>query len=453
LENELGDLYTICKGAWQASENVSIAGKEPMKRRNVLRGSKTVASIVRLSHAGYWVFIVAMLLTPFVSSADVVTEWNEKAVACTLEAKQLPFVATRTMAAVHTAMFDAVNSIEGHLTPYKIKATSPKGSSPEAAAVSAAYSVLLKLCSEQKADLDAAYRASLAQIPDGDGKSAGVAIGEKVASQILELRSSDGANAPNVYRPATTPGVYIATTLPIGTSWGSVVPWVLELGSQFRPSPPTSLNSQEWAHDYNEIKDLGAKKSSLRTAEQSDIARFWVITGPSSWDPLVRQLASAPGRTLLANARLFAMVEMAGADAYISVFDAKYTFNFWRPVTAIRNGDNDGNDATFRVPDWEPLIDTPLHPEYPCAHCITSAAVGTVLESEFGEGAVPVLTMTSPTAPGVVRKWTSIREWKDEVSAARIYGGIHYRNSIVVGQQMGRKIGTLIVQKCLRPLP
>ncbi|HMK28043.1 MAG TPA: vanadium-dependent haloperoxidase, partial [Terriglobales bacterium] len=179
--------------------------------------------------------------------------------------------------------------------------------------------------------------------------------------------------------------------------------------------------------------------------------RFWAITGPASWDPIVRQLADFPSRRLVENARLFALVEMAAADAYIAVFDAKYTFNFWRPITAIRNGDLGGN-AAMRIPDWEPLIDTPLHPEYPCAHCITSAATGTVLQAEFGRGTVPPLIMSSAASPGVVRKWTSIKNWMDEVSAARIYGGIHYRNSMDVGQAMGRRIGELAVQNYLRPV-
>jgi hypothetical protein len=393
----------------------------------------------------------AILLVPAFAAADVVTEWNERALACTAEAKQLPFVAARTMAMVHTAMFDAVNSIDGRYMPYKVKVPAPPGSSSQAAAVAAAHTVLLNLFPEQKTSLDASYAASLAQFPEGSGKTAGITIGEKAAAEIIALRASDGANAPNVYRPSASPGVYVSTTLPIGTAWGGVTPWVMDRGSQFRPAPPPSLTSREWASDYNEVKDLGWKKSTSRTSEQSDIGRFWTITGPQSWDPVVRQLAAAPGRSLLANARLFALTEIAGADAYIAVLDAKYTFNFWRPITAIRNGDMDGNDDTARVPDWEPLIDTPLHPEYPCAHCITSAAVGTVLESEFGKGTVPVLTMTSPTAPGVTRKWTSIKEWEDEVSAARIYGGIHYRNSAAVGQAMGRKIGDLAVQRYLKP--
>ncbi|HYT24462.1 MAG TPA: vanadium-dependent haloperoxidase [Candidatus Polarisedimenticolia bacterium] len=399
-----------------------------------------------------WFLTFAILFVPACAMADAVTEWNEKALAAATQAKQLPFVSTRTMALVHTAMFDAVNSIEGRCAPYKFKVSAPAGSSSEAAVVAAAHAVLLSLFPEQKADLDAAYAASLARIPEGSGKTAGIGVGEEIAVKILALRASDGSDAPNVYKPATTPGAYIPTALPIGSHWGNVTPWVMKRGSQFRPAPPPVLNGPVWARDYNEIKDLGAKKSTVRTAEQTDIARFWILAGPASWEPIVRHMALTPGRSLIQNARLFALVEIAAADAYIAVFDGKYTFQFWRPITAIRNGDINGNAATTRVPDWEPSIDTPLHPEYPCAHCITSAAVATVLESEFGNGAIPVVTMSSPTAPGVTRKWTRIWDWADEISAARIYGGIHYRNSTVVGQAMGKKIGELAFQNCLKPI-
>ena len=395
-------------------------------------------------------FAVAVLI-PAVSVADVVTEWNEKAGTCLLEAKVYPFVGTRVMAIVHTAMFDAINSIEGRYRPYKFKVSAPAGSSTEAAGVAAAHASLLGLFPEQKAALDTAYAASLAKIPDGPGRSGGIAVGEEVAAKVLASRASDGADAANTYRPVTTPGAYITTTLPVGTQWGSVTPWVMERGSQFHPAPPPALTSAEWAADYNEIKEMGGKKSERRTSAQTEMARFWTITGPQSFDPIVRLLANAPGRSLSQNARLFALVEMAVADSYIAVFEAKYSFNFWRPVTAIRNGDLDGNNATTRDANWEPLVDTPLHPEYPCAHCINSGAARAVLESEFGTGPNP-LTMTSATAPGVVHKWGSIGEYAEEVALARIYGGLHYRNSTVVGKAMGKKIGELAVQNYLKPI-
>jgi hypothetical protein len=400
-----------------------------------------------------WIVAATMFVFfPALASADTITEWNEKALAASTQAKQLPFVATRTMAAVHTAMFDAINSVEGRYSSYKVKVSAPSGSSAEAAGVAAAHAVLVKLFPDQSATLDAAYQSSLSRIPDGNGKTAGTIVGEEVAARTLALRASDGADAANAYRPRTAPGVYVTTALPIGSQWGAVTPWVMERGSQFRCSPPPALASREWANDYNEIKDLGGKKSTVRTARQTEIARFWTMVGPGGWDPIVRQLAATPGRSLIQNARLFALVEMAAADAYISVFDAKYEFQFWRPITAIRNGDTDGNDATTRDAAWEPLIDTPMHPEYPCAHCITSAAVAAVLESEFGAGPVPVLTLTSTTAPGITGKWNSIKEWKEEVSAARVYGGIHYRNSTVVGREMGSKIGQRAIQNYLTQL-
>jgi hypothetical protein len=347
-------------------------------------------------------------------------------------------------------MFEAVNSVEHGYAPYKVKVSAPSGSSAEAAAIAAAHTVLVELFRDQGKDLDAAYTASLAVVPDGSAKESGVAVGEKVAGEIISLRANDGADAPNQYRPVTAPGVYVVTTLPVGSQLPGVTPWLMERASQFRPGPPPPLTSREWARDYNELKDWGGKTSRSRTAEQTEIGRFWGILGPPCWDPIVRELAAAPGRTLLQNARLFALVEMAAADSYIAVFDAKYTYNFWRPITAIRNGDLDGNDETVRVADWEPLIETPLHPEYPCAHCINSGAVAAVLESEFGNGPTPGLNMTSSGLPGVVRRWSSISEWADEMALARIYGGVHYRNSIVVGKAMGKSIGQLAVSSYLK---
>jgi hypothetical protein len=404
---------------------------------------------MRITQLRACVLFAAAILFPSLLAADMVTEWNQKANACVLEANILPFAGTRVMAIMHTAMFDAINSIEGRYTPYKFKVAAPAGSSSAAAGAAAAHATLVALFPEQKAALDAAYAATLAQVPDGARRTAGIAVGEEVAAKVLAWRASDGANAPNTYRPVTTPGAYITTTLPVGTQWVSMTPWVMERPSQFHPAPPPALSSAEWAADYNEVKELGEKKSTRRTAEQTETGRFWTITGPQSFDPIVRQLASAPGRSLSQNARLFALVEMAVADSYIAVFEAKYTYNFWRPITAIRNGDIDGNEATVRDPSWEPLVDTPLHPEYPCAHCINTGSARAVLESEFGTGPNP-LTMTSPTAPGAVHKWASIGDYAEEVAMARIYGGLHYRNSTVVGKDMGKKIGELAVQNYLK---
>jgi hypothetical protein len=262
-------------------------------------------------------------------SADVVIEWNEIAIATSTTAKQPPFEASRTMAIVHTAIFDAVNSIEPQYTPYKIKIDAPARSSVEVAAISAAYTTLVALFPDQKHSLDSAYTNSLSKISDnGDSKNNGIAVGQKAAAAILAVRHSDASDAPNLYQPKTTAGVYVPTMLPIGSTWGNVKPWVMQSGSQFRPGPPPDLASQEWTRDFEESKALGGKKSTIRTSEQTEIAKCWTLTGPASWDPIVRQLAASPGRSIVQNARLFALVEIATADAYISVFDAKYACQF-----------------------------------------------------------------------------------------------------------------------------
>jgi PAP2 superfamily len=400
--------------------------------------------------ATWLTLVIALLSIPALAVADVVTEWNEIAVATAAAGKHGASDASRTTALVHATVFDAVNAIEARYTPYKIKVSAPAGASAEAAAVGAAHAVLVRLYPDQKNALDQQLAKGLAGIPDGTAKRDGIAVGNKVAAGMVALRMNDGATAPNTYRPVTAPGVYVPTTLPVSTQWVQMTPWLLERPSQFRPGPPPALTSEQWARDCNEVREIGGLKSTVRTAEQTDIARFWTVVGPASWDPVLRAVAATPGRTLVQNARLFALGELAAADAYIAVFDAKYGYNLWRPITAIRNGDMHGNGAMTRVADWEPLVVTPLHPEYPCAHCITSAAIAAVLEHEFG-ATFPEVTMTSPTAPGVVRRWTSAKAFTDEVSVARIYGGIHYRTSTVVGQAMGRQIGEFAVQKYMTP--
>ena len=395
---------------------------------------------------------IALLLAPAIACADVIAQWNEKAIAIATAGGQNPLVVSRTVAIVHTAMFDAVNSIENRYAPYAVRVSAQPGSSAEAAAVTAAYAALAALLPSQEPELEAEYSSSLARIVDGHGREAGVAVGKQVAAEILARRAGDRANISKPYRPFTSPGVYVPTVLPLAPHWGDVTPWVMERGSQFRPGPPPPLTSEQWARDYNEIKALGAKSNSARSPGQTDSARFWIVVGPASWFPIVRQIADASSRSLIDNARLLALIAIATADAYVAVFDAKYAYNFWRPITAIRNGDIDGNEATSLDPAWEPLIDTPPHPEYPCAHCITSAAVATILDAEFSAEAISTVTMKSPTAPGVVRKWNSTKEYVAEVSDARIYGGVHYRTSTVIAQEMGRRIAELTLRERMRPL-
>ncbi|MGH8284564.1 MAG: vanadium-dependent haloperoxidase, partial [Steroidobacteraceae bacterium] len=267
---------------------------------------------------------------------------------------------------------------------------------------------------------------------------------------ILALRADDGADAPESYRPHATPGVYVPTVLPVVPNWPQRKPWVMARPDQFRPGPPPSLASDTWARDYNEVKTLGAMHSVHRTAEQTEIARFWEGTGPTIYFPVARSVANVSGREVTQNARLLAVVAQSMDDAMIAVLDAKYHYGFWRPITAIRNGDIDGNDATARDASWAPFIDTPMHPEYPCAHCIVSGAIGAVLHAEVGARPIPKLSTTSPTAPGTVRSWTRVDDFVQEVANARIYDGVHYRSSTEVGSAMGKKIGELAAAKYLR---
>jgi hypothetical protein len=392
-------------------------------------------------------FAAVLLAAP--AHADVITDWNAKGEAVTIEKQDTPPVAARSMALLQVAMFEAVNAIDRRYTGYKLDLAAAKSASKEAAAAAAAHDVLLALYPDQRANLDAALATSLAAIAPGEPKEKGIALGQKAAAEMMALRAGDAADAPETYRPHTNAGVYVPTPIPLATNTGAVRPWTMTSGSQFRPAPPPALDSETWTADLNEIRLLGARNSAVRTPEQTAIGRFWFAVGPRTWNPMVRQIAAAKDMDLVDCARLFALIAMAGHDALIAVFDAKYTYNLWRPITAIRNADITSNQATPREASWQPLGDTPMHPEYPCAHCITSSAVGTVLQSIVGND-VGEISLTSLSVPGVTRKWTRIQDYMDEVSSARIYAGFHYRFSTKVGEDMGRKIGQRTVTTQLR---
>ncbi len=395
--------------------------------------------------------VAASLLASSMARADVVADWNVKAGDIVVEARLGPPLANRVLAIVHTAVYEAVNAITMRYPASGLQLGVAPGASAEAAVAAANHAALTKLVPSQQAAIDTAYQAALKIIADGPAKTAGIAVGEKAAAAILAVRAADGAATVETYRPHTTAGVYVPTVIPAAPQWPQRKPWLMTSPAQFRPGPPPALTSTVWARDYNEIKELGGKNSTRRTAEQTAIARFWEATLPPIYHGLVRSVATMPGREMTQNARLFAAVTQAIDDALIAIFDAKYHYNFWRPVTAIRNGDIDGNDATEREPSWTPFIDTPMHPEYPCAHCIVSGAVGTVLQAEIGPGPMPTLMTTSYTAQGAARSWMKIDDFMQEVALARIYDGVHYRTSTEVGTAMGRQIGELAVAKYLRP--
>jgi PAP2 superfamily protein len=397
--------------------------------------------------------LVASLLFGLSSltSADVITDWNERAVTAGYTARVTPGVSARNIAMVHLAMFEALNSIEPRYTPYRTHLATESSASREAAAASAAHYILVREYPDQAKEFDKALEASLAAVPDGPPKTEGMRLGEQAARVILDERRADGADAPNTYRPFTVAGKYVPTVFPVMSSWGAVRPFALKSGNQFAPVAPYALTSMQWAKDYAEVKKMGAKTGSARTAEQTEIARFWELVGPATYNPVARQLSAAKSLDVVDNARLFALFSIAASDAGVAIFDAKYKYNFWRPVTAIRNGDLDGNNATERDPNWEPFIATPMHPEYPCAHCTFQSTAASVLETFFGSNAA-TFTLTSTTAPGVTRRFSKLSDYVAEVVNARVYDGVHYRTSGGAGAAMGRKIGQYTVQNYLKPI-
>lgn len=400
-----------------------------------------------------WISAVVLGMANPAAQADPVLDWNKTAIEAVVASKQPPPLTTRSMAIVHAAMFDAVNAIDGRYAAYRRTAKPPAGATAEAAAAGAAHAVLVRLFPDQKDRLDATLAEALAGVgPAADGRTAGASFGATVGAEMVATRTNDGTAPLGPYRPLAIPGRYIPTALAVFSDWARAKPFVMSRPDQFRPVAPPALESPQWATDYNEIKALGGKSSTARTKEQTEVGLFWVVTGAPACNPIIRELAARGGRGLVQNARLFALAYLAMADSLVAVFDAKYHYEFWRPVTAIRNGDVDLNDATAADLAWTPLVDNPMHPEYPCAHCINASAVGSVLEAEFGKDSLEPFSMTSPTLPGVTRRWTRIADYVAEISDARVWSGVHFRNSTKVGEAMGRAIGELVVSSALLPL-
>lgn len=400
-----------------------------------------------------WMLLALLLTAPITAAAgNVVTDWDEKAVSI-VQTGTVPPPPTsfRTMAILHVAMFDAVNSVEPRYKPYKVRLPATPETSKEAAAAAAAATVLSKLYPDAAADVQSTLTSYLATLPDGEAKSKGVKLGEDVATKILEAREKDGASVADAYRPKTKPGVYVPTPITVGWAFANVTPFALASPSQFRAKPPPSLKTAEWARDYNEIKEFGEKNSTKRTARQTEDARFWLLVGPRAENPLPRQTVIAENLDVLDSARFMALVSAAAADALIAVFDAKYKYEFWRPITAIRNGDIDGNPATERDASWQPIDGTPMHPEYPCAHCILSSSVAAVIEGLLGSDEIPEVSLTSPFVPGVTHRFTNLRAYTEEVANARICAGFHYRFSTIAGREMGQKIGTYVIKSVMQP--
>jgi len=385
------------------------------------------------------------------ADADVVTDWNNAALDAIRAERTAPPIASRSLAILNVSIYDAVNGIARTHEPYLVQSAVAASASRKAAASAAAHEALVNLFPASGSSFDALHAAVLAGIPNGPQKTAGITWGEFVANQILAARANDGHDAivpppggsgPGVWVP--TPPAFLPYLLP---QWGFVVPFGMSSSSQFRPPGPPSLDSQQYAADYEEVKELGALVGSTRTEEQTEIALFWADgagteTPPGHWNSIAQIIGAAQGNTLEENARLFALLNIAMADAAICSWDAKYTFHFWRPVTAI----------AFAEPGlhWMSFIVTPPFPDYVSGHSTFSGAAATVLPLFYGTEDLP-FTVGSDFLPDVYRSFPTCFDAAEEAAVSRIYGGIHFRSASEDGLQAGTSIGEWTVTHYLLP--
>ncbi len=427
--------------------------------------------------------------TTFAASDDAVLTWNENAgeaaTAACIAPLDNPLHESRMYAMMHIAVHDALNAIDRRSRPYAYNVRGPHGASPEAAVAAAAHTVLATLIDQLPlvpqscidaglAIADADYATALAGVPVGTAKDQGIELGNDAAEAILAVRSNDGAVGPflNFDCPQDTePGEYQCTP---GTPfiafevWENVTPFVLKHSSQFRPRPPYRLTNKKYTADYIEVKTLGGDgvtTPSGRDPEETEIALYWWESSPLKWNRVARVVSPAQGLDLWENARLFGLLNMALADGYVAMVDAKNHFNYWRPVTAIQNGETDGNPDTTGDPDWTPLRGTPPNQDYPSGHSIEGGAGAEVLKQFFGTDRisfrdcsatlpVPVLAPVNPCSVSspVFRSYTNFTQAAVENAHSRIFIGFHFRNAVEVGTAYGRKIGKRAVNLYLRPV-
>lgn len=383
-----------------------------------------------------------------------VMSWDDTASKAWTAAAQSPSEGVVLFAYVGIAEYDAVMAVTGDHRPFAITDNAPAGASPEAAVAAAAHRMLVHFLPNQQATIvDPAFAASLATIPDGPSKTDGVALGERVASALIALRTDDGyrSTAYPYAAPADppVPGVWLPTSLPpaqpLGTYLGHMRPFALDSADQFRPGPPPQLGSTRWARDYNEVKSLGSSASITRTADQTETARFWAEPPVQQMHAAFRGVIAQHALDIADATRFMAMATVTVADAAMACFDAKYHYAFWRPVTAIRAGETDGNDATVGDPTWSPLIPTPNHPEYPSAHGCQTPAGGYALARFLGtdqiDYTVPSLTGLHP------RHFDTVRELRQDVGNGRVWAGIHYRTSVEVGSKIAKKTANWVLDR------
>ncbi len=382
---------------------------------------------------------LGMLVIAGGAHADVVADWAEKTTEIATDGPNT----IRTMALAENAVYEAVNAITSRYPRDRVDLGQAQGASIDAATAAASRAVMLHEAPALGKQIDAVYTQAIGAIADNAARASGISLGERAAADVIGKHTDDiGEIEP--YRPLTSPGVYVPTTFPLGYAVAQHRPWFLKSAAQFQPGPPPALKSALWAKDYNEIKTMGSATSTVRTLEQTAIARFWATALPDVHMGVVHSVARSPGREVTRNARLYAAVTAALNDTEISVFEAKYHYQFWRPITAIRNGDRDDNAATEREAGWTPLIVTPIQPEYPCAHCMIASTIAAMIRADIGREPMPTLKTTSNTAPGVTRQWTRTEDLVQEVSNGRMWDGVHYRNSTEVGTRMGEQVAAVV---------
>jgi PAP2 superfamily len=394
-----------------------------------------------------------------VARRDVVLKWNELALQAIRADRTPPPKAARSLAIMHLAMFDAVNAVYRTHQPYHVDAVPEAGASADAAAAAAAHAVMAALYPKFRTSFDEALASCLAELPAGDGQENGLDLGRFVAGKMLELRGRDGSDTVARYTPKTAPGLW-QPTLPgfkaaLFPGWGSVTPFAMKPGTQYRPPGPPATRDAAYLTAFNEVKELGARNSAMRTPDQTQIALFWAdgdgtATPPGHWNKIAQDLAQQRRLSLAENARLFALLNMSLADAGIICWMIKFTNEFWRPVTAIRMADTDDNPLTHPDPNWTPLLDTPPFPSYTSGHSTFSGAAASTLANVLGGDAVQ-FTTTSEGLPGVTRSFSGLWAAAEEAGMSRIYGGIHYQFDNTDGLQSGKTLGNYVTSNYLRP--
>lgn len=405
-------------------------------------------------------------------AADVVLEWNSLALDALRNAGSHggPAWASRNLAIVHAAMFDAVNAVDGSYEPYLVDIHAPQQTSMSVAAAVAADRVLDALYPHLQSTFDAALASDLAATPDNVRKTLGVDLGQKVADGILAARAGDGSETPSSYMPTNQPGHWQATppdfSGPVGANWGGVTPFVVPDASDYVAPPPPDLTSADYAAAFDQVKRLGAANSTERTAEQTQIAEFWAYDRGAMGTPMVmfNEIAQTVARqqhnTLVENARMFALMNLAMGDAGIAAWDTKYIYDFWRPVTAIHNADQDGNDATTADPTWTPLgmpgtampNMTPPFPAYVSGHSTFGAAAFKVLADFYGSDKMH-FTVSSDELPGVTRTFNRFSDAAAENGISRIYLGVHWSFDNIEGKKAGGAIGEYVFNHAMQRRP